>query len=106
MKNISATLNNLKIRFSYGTAGNNNIPSGQIAQIFNAGSTSWISGFTSFWSPSTTMANPDLKWETTYTRNAGLDFGLFKGRISGNIELYLNTTKDLLINFPVSGSGN
>jgi len=105
MKNISSTLNNLKIRFSYGTAGNNNIPSGQIAQIFNAGSTSWISGFTSFWSPSTTMANPDLKWETTYTRNAGLDFGLFKGRISGNIELYLNTTKDLLINFPVSGSG-
>jgi TonB-linked SusC/RagA family outer membrane protein len=105
MKSISSTLNNLKIRFSYGTAGNNNIPSGQIAQIFNAGSTSWISGFSTFWSPSTTMANPDLKWETTYTRNFGLDFGLFKSRISGSVEAYFNTTKDLLINFPVSGTG-
>jgi TonB-linked SusC/RagA family outer membrane protein len=105
MKGISSTLNNLKIRFSYGTAGNNNIPSGQIAQIFTAGTSSYINGFSTFWSPSTIMANPALKWETTVTRNLGLDFGLFKSRISGNIELYLNTTNDLLINFPVSGTG-
>jgi len=105
MKGISKTLNNLKIRFSYGTSGNNNIPSNQIAQIFTAGSSSWISGFSTFWSPSSIMANPDLKWETTYTRNLGLDFGLFKSRINGNVELYYNSTKDLLINFPVSGTG-
>jgi TonB-dependent starch-binding outer membrane protein SusC len=105
MKGISSTLNNLKLRLSYGTAGNNNIPSNQISQIFVAGTTSWIDGFTTFWSPSTTMANPDLKWETTYTRNGGLDFGLFKDRIYGNIDLYFNSTKDLLINFPVSGTG-
>ncbi len=105
MKGLEPTLSNLKLRFSYGTAGNNNIPSGQIAQLFNAGSSSWISGFSTFWSPSTTMANPDLKWETTYTRNLGLDFGFFKNRLSGNVELYYNTTKDLLINFPVSGTG-
>jgi TonB-linked SusC/RagA family outer membrane protein len=105
MKDLSTPIDNLKIRFSYGTAGNNNIPPNQISQIFTAGTSSWIDGFTSFWSPSTTMANPDLKWETTYTRNLGLDFGLFKSRLSGSIELYLNTTKDLLINFPVSGTG-
>ncbi|MCU0377304.1 MAG: TonB-dependent receptor [Bacteroidales bacterium] len=105
MKGISNTVNNLKLRLSYGAAGNNNIPSGQIAQTFNSGSTSWISGFTTFWSPSTVMANPDLRWETTYTRNAGLDFGLFKNRLSGTIEFYYNTTEDLLINFPVSGTG-
>jgi TonB-dependent starch-binding outer membrane protein SusC len=105
MKGISSTLDNLKLRFSYGTAGNNNIPANQIAQIFTAGTSSWINGFSTFWSPATTMANPDLKWETTYTRNLGLDFGLFKSRISGSIELYNNTTKDLLINFPVSGTG-
>lgn len=102
---LSSTVNNLKLRFSYGAAGNNNIPSGQIAQIFTAGSSSWINGFSTFWSPSTTMANPDLKWETTFTRNAGLDFGLFKNRLSGTVELYFNTTNDLLINFPVSGTG-
>jgi TonB-linked SusC/RagA family outer membrane protein len=105
MKGISKTLNNLKLRFSYGTAGNNNIPSGQIVQNFISSSTSWIDGFSTFWAPSATMANPDLKWETTYTRNLGLDFGLFNNRLSGTVELYYNTTKDLLINFPVSGTG-
>jgi len=105
MKGISSTLDNLKLRFSYGTAGNNNIPANQIAQIFTPGTSAWINGFSTFWSPSTVMANPDLKWETTHTRNLGLDFGLFKSRISGNVELYINTTKDLLINFPVSGTG-
>ena len=51
------------------------------------------------------MANPDLKWETTYTRNAGLDFSFFKSRVTGSLEAYLNTTKDLLIAFPVAGTG-
>jgi TonB-linked SusC/RagA family outer membrane protein len=102
---ISSVINNLKLRFSYGTAGNNNIPSNQIAQVFNASSTSYINNVLNYWSPSTTMANPDLKWETTYTRNLGLDFGLFKGKLNGTLELYYNTTKDLLINFPVSGTG-
>jgi TonB-linked SusC/RagA family outer membrane protein len=105
MKGISGTLNNLKLRFSYGTAGNNNIPANQIAQIFEARTTSWINGFSSFWAPSTTMANPDLRWETTFTRNLGLDFGLFGSRINGSFELYRNNTKDLLIEFPVSGTG-
>ena len=105
MKSISSTVSNLKLRLAYGTSGNNNIPSGQISQLFISGSSSWINGFSSFWSPSKTMANPDLKWETTYTRNIGLDFGLFKNRLNGTFELYDNTTKDLLINFPVSGTG-
>jgi TonB-linked SusC/RagA family outer membrane protein len=105
MKDISSVINNLKIRFSYGTAGNNNIPANQIAQVFNASSTSYINNVMNYWSPSTTMANPDLKWETTYTRNLGLDFGLFRGTLNGAVELYYNTTRDLLINFPVSGTG-
>jgi TonB-dependent starch-binding outer membrane protein SusC len=105
MKGIDNVVDNLKLRLSYGTAGNNNIPSGQMTQTFNSGTSAWINGFTNFWSASNTMANPDLKWETTTTRNVGLDFGLFKSRISGTAELYYNTTKDLLINFPVSGTG-
>lgn len=105
MQGISNTLNNLRLRFSYGTAGDNNIPANQIAQIFTASTTSWINGFSSFWAPSTNMANPDLKWETTVTRNLGLDFGFFRNRINGSVELYRNNTRDLLIAFPVSGTG-
>jgi len=49
--------------------------------------------------------NPDLKWETTITRNAGIDFTLFGGMINGSVEGYINTTKDLLIEFKTGGTG-
>ena len=105
MEGTKNWLDDLKLRFSYGTAGNNNIPSGQLVQVYNSNSTTWINGFNNYWAPSKTMANPDLKWETTITRNLGLDFTLFGGKLNGTIEAYLNTTKDLLIEFPVSGTG-
>ena len=43
------------------------------------------------------MANRDLKWETTTGFNFGVDFGLFKNRLSGSVELYKNKTNDLLM---------
>lgn len=105
MEKASSWLDDLKLRFSYGTAGNNNIPAGQMVQTYNNNATSWINGFNNYWAPSKTMANPDLKWETTITRNLGLDFTTLGGRLNATFEVYLNTTKDLLINFPVSGTG-
>jgi TonB-linked SusC/RagA family outer membrane protein len=98
-------LSDLKLRVSYGAAGNNNIPSGQMAQTYSSSTTSWINGYTSYWAPSKTMANPDLTWETTVTRNAGLDFSVLSGRLSGSAEVYLNTTSDLLIEFTTAGTG-
>ena len=104
LKNTS-WLDLLKVRASYGEAGNNNIPVGQQIQIFQSTATTWINGVTSIWAPSKTMPNPDLKWETTVTQNIGLDFAFFKNRLSGNFDIYKNITSDLLINFPVPGSG-
>ena len=99
-------LDDLKLRFSYGTAGNNNIPSGQIVQSWQSVSTNiYVNGITSYWAPSKTMYNPDLKWETTITRNLGLDYTLFGGRLNGSLEYYWNSTKDLLIEFPTAGTG-
>ena len=49
------------------------------------------------------LPNPDLKWETTITRDLGTDFGLFGGRLSGTIEVYWNTTKDLLMRTTIPG---
>ena len=108
MAGTHSWLDDLKLRFSYGTAGNNNIPTGQLSQEYAALTGSgalWVNGFDTMWAPSKMMANPDLKWETTITRNIGLDFTLFRGKFNGTIEAYLNTTKDLLIKFPVSGTG-
>ncbi len=95
----------LKLRFSYGEAGNNNIPAGQTIQNFLSSNSTWISGVDNFWAPATILANPELKWETTVTQNLGLDFEVFSRRLNGSFEVYKNITKDLLINFLIPGSG-
>jgi len=105
MEKTNQWLDDLKLRASYGTAGNNNIPAGQMTQTFDVKTTEWVNGFNSYWAGSKTMANPDLKWETTITRNVGLDFTTFKGRLGGTIDAYYNSTKDLLMLFPISGAG-
>ena len=105
-------LDNLKIRYSYGTAGNNNIPSGMTMLNFTSfsGNGVYIPMSNIYWSTvtdggDTIMANEDLSWETTMSHNIGIDFSFLKGRVNGSVELYHNTTKDLLIQFPTSGSG-
>jgi len=102
LKDVS-WLNLLKVRASYGQAGNNNIIGGQTRRNFYPNTTSWVNGVRDFIAPPTTLFNPDLKWETTITKNLGLDYELFQGRVSGSFELYDNQTKDLLILFPISG---
>ncbi|WP_084466377.1 SusC/RagA family TonB-linked outer membrane protein [Kaistella palustris] len=95
----------LKFRVSYGEAGNNNIPAGQQIQTFSNLPSSWINNVSNYWAADKILFNSDLKWETTVTQNVGMDFDLFKGRITGSVELYKNLTKDLLILFPLPGSG-
>ena len=98
-------LDQLKLRYSFGTAGNNNIPSGQLVKQYSSTVTAWLSQSTNYWMAGKIMNNPDLTWETTYTHNIGLDFSFFQGRLSGSVEVYQNDTKNLLINFPITGSG-
>ena len=98
-------LEQLKLRYSFGTAGNNNIPSGQLMKQYASSTTSWLSMAQNIFTAGKVMNNPDLTWETTHTHNIGLDFSLFKGAFSGSLEVYQNDTKDLLINFPITGSG-
>lgn len=102
-------LDNLKLRLSYGQVGNDGISSDLWSQM-------WASETDRRWQyvlnnqyqtaydlASTQMANKDLKWETTITRNIGIDFGLFNSRIWGTIDLYKNTTKDLLMLTSIPG---
>ncbi|WP_299105528.1 TonB-dependent receptor [uncultured Winogradskyella sp.] len=95
----------LKLRVSYGQAGNNNIPAGQTVQNFESSNTSYLNGIDNYWSASRYLANPDLKWETTVSQNLGLDFGILGGKVSGSFEMYKNVTEDLLIRFPTPGTG-
>jgi iron complex outermembrane receptor protein len=47
------------------------------------------------------VENPDLKWETSEQTNVGIDWGIRNDRISGAIDIYQKTTKDLLLTVPV-----
>ena len=47
--------------------------------------------------------NTNLKWETTITRDIGTDFAFFKNRLSGTVDVYWNTTKDLLMLTSIPG---
>ena len=105
MDNAHTWLDQLKLRYSFGTAGNNNIPSGQLMKQYASSTTSWLSMTQNIFTAGKVLNNPDLTWETTYTHNIGLDFSLFQSRLSGSIEAYQNDTKNLLINFPIPGSG-
>jgi TonB-linked SusC/RagA family outer membrane protein len=102
-------LDNLKLRASYGEVGNNGINS-------NLWSQSWGSVTdqryqyaideqrqSAYDLASSTLANPNLKWETTITRDIGTDFTLFKNRLSGTVDVYWNTTKDLLMLTTIPG---
>jgi TonB-dependent starch-binding outer membrane protein SusC len=93
-------LSNLKLRFSYGKSGNNNgvdafatliSPDYENSVYYNLGSTAY-NGF----APGVPV-NRKLTWEKTRELNLGVDFGFFRGRISGNIELYNRLSKDLLM---------
>lgn len=105
----SKWLSNLKARLSFGTAGNNRISSGLLETTYTVTSNSdKHAGFGE--KPATQLQhskylyNPDLKWETTVTRNFGIDYGFFKGRINGTLDFYWNTTKDLLMRVEIPTS--
>ena len=99
----------LKLRYSFGTAGNNNIPSGLMAKVYTPQAAiskeHSISSSDVYMTVGTIMDNPDLTWETTYTHNIGVDFSFFRSKVTGSVEVYQNDTKDLLIRYPISGVG-
>lgn len=102
MQNTRNWLSSLKLRLSYGTAGNNRINSGLTYTAYSLSSNTARAPFfngdrTSMMELGSYLYNPKLKWETTVTRNFGIDYGFWNNRLSGSIDLYWNTTNDLLM---------
>ncbi len=88
----------LKLRTSYGAVGNQAISPYQSLSlassnryVFGDGGPSVLGVFPS------NISSDDLKWETTYIGNIGLDFGLFDYKLTGSLELYHMRTNDLLV---------
>ena len=96
----------LKVRAGWGAIGNHGI--GPYGTLSNYGASSSLYGTST---NGTTVplilaniANPDLTWESTEQLNFGIDFGFSNGRVSGTIDLYEKTTKDLLQQSPIPTS--
>jgi len=89
-------INNLKLRLGWGAVGNQNVTdyayTSTMASVTTVWGTGQISGNT---------ANPDLKWETTYSSNLGLDVNLFRNRVEFIADIYYKETKDLLLVLPL-----
>lgn len=96
-------LSDMKIRYSWGQNGNANIPAlypAYSTYIFNTGNGAYdINGTNSSTVSGITLAstgNPDLKWETTYQHNIGVDFLFFNGALNLSADWFIKKTKDML----------
>ena len=97
MKPTQNWLNTLKLRLSYGKAGNEAI--GVYQTLTKMNTTMMAMGGSSIAAlyPNSRMGNAGLTWETTKTFNVGIDFGFLNNRINGSIDVYFANTTDLLL---------
>ncbi len=85
-------MNNAKLRFGWGATGNQNVDQWATIGLLNFKTTPWGQGVMNANTP-----NSDLKWETTYSYNVGLDLGFLDNRIEFAADLYYKRTKNLLL---------
>lgn len=93
----------LKLRASYGVTGNSEgIGPFNSKLVYGITGTYYNNGILDNAYGPLQGANPDLRWEKTSTSNLGLDFSIFKGILSGSIDVYEKLTNDMLFQYGVS----
>lgn len=96
MKNVTS-LDNLKLRASYGATGNQTLRYSSLAQVaISDGYVYGDGGQTAKGTYVSSMANSDLSWEKTKELNFGIDFAFFNSRLNGSVDYYNSITTDLL----------
>ena len=105
MSGTSNWLNSLKLRGSYGTVGNEKIPWDAQYTLVNNQENAVLGYAETLLTGASygVLGNPDLRWETTEQFNIGFDFGLMDNRLTGEIDYYVKTTKDILVRLSSPG---
>jgi iron complex outermembrane receptor protein len=100
-----SVFSNLKLRGSYGVTGNSSGIGAYTAKlVYGTNGTFYDNGVqTGAYGP-VQGSNPNLKWERTSTADAGIDFSILHGKISGGIDVYNKNTTDMLFQYSVSPS--
>lgn len=103
MRNVE-WINDLKLRASIGTIGNNRIQDYLYITTFNNDGAYYygVNNRIDYALYSASLVNPYLKWESTESRNLGLDATLFNQRLTLSVDVYDNRSRDLLLNVPVA----
>lgn len=89
-------LSDLKFRVGYGSTGNENVLGSNSLTLYTSGYNFYFGDKLNTGLLLTQLENPNLKWETDYTFNVGLDFGFLNQRIFGTVEYFHRGVKDLL----------
>lgn len=96
--NALPAIDNLKLRFSFGKSGNRTIGRYGTLSKISAGYLTNFEDKSAYGQYIANLANNNLGWETTTGLNMGLDFSIFKGRINGTVDYYVDKTEDILFN--------
>ena len=102
----------LKVRLSWGETGQQEVGGyydtfAQFLQINTPGSYYFTDASGNAVAPVVALGySADLKWETTTTKNIGVDFGFFNDRLTASVDLYQRDTRDILNYIPVPGLSN
>ena len=100
LRNSASWLNQLKLRVSYGSLGNNATTSYYMYQSLFATANYVLNGSIAGGLAQSVLANPELTWEKTYMTNVGIDYAMFNNRLSGSVDIYNKDTKGILISLP------
>ena len=100
MKATRSWLDNLKLRASYGSLGNNATTSYYMYQSLYASANYILNGSIAGGFAQAILSNEALSWEKTYMTNIGIDYGLFNNRLNGSFDIYNKNTKGILISLP------
>ncbi|WP_375417258.1 SusC/RagA family TonB-linked outer membrane protein [uncultured Hymenobacter sp.] len=99
IKESAPFISNLKARFSYGVNGNDGIGEYQFQGVINQNANYVLDGNALIGgSIQTYIPSDNIKWESRYTTNYGMDLGLFDNRISLSADYYVSRTEDALVN--------
>ena len=98
-------LNNLKLRFSWGKNGNDNIGDFAYTTLTAmGGSSNYYFGRTAamvYGSKANRLANEDLKWEESEQTNVGLDLGLWNNKLTFSVDYFIKKTNGMIIEMPI-----
>lgn len=93
----SATISKLKVRAGYGAIGNQNIGLYAYSDRYSQGYWYMFGGTSANGYAQTTLANKNLKWETSRQFNAGVDLELFQGQLGATVDYYYKVTDNMLV---------